>query len=98
MNNDYLEHLKKKRVKVLVTIKPVLETFEINDFDYTFDKDTHQETLIIEKTKIGCTLNSIEAIMQEVLGYLFVKKWIPRRSLGSHEDRCIEAITHYWIK
>lgn len=51
MNNDYLEHLKKKRVKVLATIKPVLETFEINDFDYTFDKDTHQETLIIEKTK-----------------------------------------------
>lgn len=64
---------KKKRVEVLKTVKPILEPFDITEVDYVIDEKTYQETLVIDDTKIGCTCNSIEAILQEVVGYLFIK-------------------------
>lgn len=94
------QYLKEKRMKVLSTIIPVLKPFGITKVDYEVNLETYQETLVIDDTKIGCTCNSLEAILQEVVGYLFIKTWVPPRILVSdpYVDHCVEVITRYWIK
>ena len=100
MEKSWSQYLEKKRMKVLNTIIPVLKPFGITKVDYVIDEKTYQETLVIDDIKIGCTCNSIEAILQEVVGYLFIKTWVPPRILVSdpYVDHCVEVITHYWIK
>ena len=90
MEKSWSQYLQEKRV----------EPFDITEVDYVIDEKTYQETLVIDDTKIGCTCNSIEAILQEVVGYLFIKTWVPPRILVSdpYVDHCVEVITHYWIK
>ena len=100
MKKSWSQYLQEKRVEVLKTVKPILEPFDIAEVDYVIDENTKQETLVIDDTKIGCTCNSIEAILQEVVGYLFIKTWVPPRILVSdpYVDHCVEVITKYWIK
>ena len=100
MEKSWSQYLQEKRVEVLKTVKPILEPFDITEVDYVIDENTKQEILVIDDTKIGCTCNSIEAILQEVVGYLFIKTWVPPRILVSdpYVDHCVEVITHYWIK
>ncbi len=92
-------YLKEKRMRVLATIKPILKPYGITRVDYVIDDKTYQETLVIENTRIGCTCNSMEAILQEVIGYLFIKTWVPLRCTvnNPHIDCCLEIITRYWI-
>lgn len=95
------QYLKEKRMKVLNTVVPVLKPFGITEVDYEVNLETYQETLVIDNVKIGCTCNSIEAILQEVTGYLFIKTWVPSSRILAYDpcvERCIELITHYWIK
>lgn len=96
----WAQYLEEKRMKVLNTIIPVLRTFGITKVDYEVNLETYQETLVIDDTRIRCTCNSIEAILQEVIGYLFIKTWVPPRILVSdpYVDHCVEVITHYWVK
>lgn len=100
MEKSWSQYLQEKRIEVLKTVKPILEPFDITEVDYVIDENTKQEILVIDDTKIGCTCNSIEAILQEVVGYLFIKTWVPPRILVSdpYVDHCVEVITHYWIK
>lgn len=95
------QYLEEKRMKVLNTITPVLRPFGITKIDYEINLETYQETLVIDDTKVGCTCNSIEAILQEVIGYLFIKTWVPSSRILRYDpcvEHCIELITHYWVK
>ncbi len=96
----WAQYLEEKRMKVLNAIIPVLRPFGITKVDYEVNLETYQETLVIDDTRIGCTCNSIEAILQEVVGYLFIKTWVPPRILVSdpYVDHCVETITRYWVK
>lgn len=101
MKKSWSQYLQEKRVEVLKTVKPILEPFDITEVDYVIDENTKQEILVIEKAKIDCSCNSIEAIIQEVVGYLFIKTWVPSSRIlyyDPHVNHCIEMITHYWIK
>lgn len=88
-----LEYLENKRLQVLEMIKPICELFNIK-YDYIIDKDTLSETLILNKQKIGCSCNSISAIIEEIIGYIFIKmydRW------WYHKPQAINAIKQYWI-
>lgn len=88
-----LEYLKIKREEVLKTIKPICETFQI-DVDYIINEQTYAEILVLNNQKIGCSCNSISSIVEEVIGYIFVKmydRW------WYHKPQTINAIKKYWI-
>lgn len=91
MNN--LKYLENKRKEVLKTIKPVCKAFKI-DFDYIINKKTLAETLVLNGQKIGCSCNSISAILEEVIGYIFVKQY---DRWWYHKPQTMKAIKKYWI-
>lgn len=93
----YLEILEEKRLEVLGAIKPICEAFGINDYDYIVKNDGQNETLVVEGTKIRCSFNSIHAVKQELIGYIFVGMW-QQRSLGAFETQVKNVIRRYWIK
>ena len=91
------EYLVKKRKEVLSTIEPMLKAFGIEDFDYVIT-NKNQEILIIQGQKIGCTLNSISAIVNEVIGYLFVNIWARNNGSMPFKTQTLNFVRHYWIK
>lgn len=92
-----MERLEAKRIEVLEAIKPICEAFKIKDYDYEV-KDTGQtETLRIGKTRIGCSCNSISAVIDELVGYIFIIRWRDR-DLGAFSVQTTNAIKRYWIK
>lgn len=95
--NDYLNHLKEKRIEVLKEIKPICEAFGITDYDYIVSDKGQTETLRIESTKIGCSCNSIYAVKQELVGYIFVC-YFKDRSLGCFKTQVFNQIKEYWLK
>lgn len=96
MNNDNnrFEQLKKKRDEVLKTIKPIMEAFNITNYDYEI-RET--ETLIIDGQKIGCSCNSISATVNEVIGYLFVKIYCRNNYIGAFRTQTLNVIKQYWL-
>ena len=70
--SDHLKYLQEKRAEVLKKIKPICEAFGIEDYDYIVSDKGQTETLRIGTTKIGCSCNSIFAVKQELVGYLFI--------------------------
>lgn len=90
--NSKIDYLEKKRIRVLETIKPICEAFNITKYDYTLD-----ELLIIEDTQIGCMSNSICAIVDELIGYIFVNIYCGHRCLGAFEKQTLNVIKRYWI-
>lgn len=95
MNMKYLEE---KRLKVLEKIKPICEAFAITDYDYEIDDDMYIEILRLNNTKINCSSNSISAIIDEVIGYLFMNYYYKNRSLGAFETHVKNRITHTWME
>ncbi len=93
--NDY-EYLVSKRVEVLEAIKPICEVFNITDYDYIISKTGQKETLRIYDTKIGCSSNSIPAVIQELVGYIFILKR-RERHLGTFHTQTTNVIKRYWI-
>ena len=67
-------YLEFKANEVMRIIEPICNAFEIYYFDYDIAPN-NEETLIIENQKIACSMNSYEAIVEEVLGYIIVKKY-----------------------
>lgn len=60
----------------MTAVIPALNAFGITDVDYVIEETRH--VLIVEGVQISfCEYNSIQAIMQEVAGYIFAKRWIP---------------------
>lgn len=89
-------YLKIKQNEVLGIIEPICHAFGIYYFDYEIDEH-NQETLVLEKQKINCSMNSYKAIIEEVLGYIIVKKY--RRYLDEElKDKLYKVIQRSWHK
>ncbi len=92
-----MEYLERKRLVVLKEIKPICESFNITDYDYEIKETGQTETLRVNDTRIGCSLNSIEATVQELVGYLFIATW-RKRSLGAFETQVKNVIKVHWLE
>ncbi len=92
MNNDYLIE---KRIEVLEKIKPICEAFGIEGYDYEIDDG--RETLRINNTGIGCSCNSISAVVDELVGYIFIYTFCKNRSLGAFGPQTKNRIKEHWI-
>lgn len=90
------EYLIQKRLDVLAAIKPICEAFEIWDYDYLISAD--RERLRIWETEIGCASNSISAVVDELIGYIFITRWCNNRSLGAFSKQTQNVIKSHWIK
>ena len=88
--------LVEKREEVLEAIKPICEVFNLN-YDYLISTEGQTETLVLNETKIGCSCNSVEAVIDEILGYLFVTRWYHNRCLGAFETQSKNVIRRYWL-
>ena len=95
MNTRIDEYLKKKRIEVLEAIDPICKAFNISDYDYEVYEDGN-EILRIYKTRIGCCSNSVFAVKQELVGYLFVCYWKGRYL--PFRTQCFNRIKEYWKK
>lgn len=94
---DYLEYLENKRLEVLKEIKPICKAFGIKKYDYIVKNEGQKETLVVEGTKIGCSFNSIHAVKQELIGWIFLAIW-RQRSLGAFDTQVKNVIRQHWIK
>ena len=94
---DY-SYLAEKRLDVLKEIKPICEAFKITDYDYEVDTGKGSEHLRIYSTKIGCASNSISAVVDELVGYIFIKTWCRNRYLGAFSTQTKNVIKQYWCK
>ena len=92
-----MEQLEAKRIEVLEAIKPICEAFKINDYDYEVKDSGQRETLRIGNTRIGCSCNSISAVIEELVGYIFIARW-KDRYLGAFSIQTKNVIKRYWIK
>ena len=92
-----MEQLEAKRIEVLEAIKPICEAFKINDYDYEVKDSGQRETLRIGNTRIGCSCNSISAVINELVGYIFIMRWRDR-NLGAFSIQTKNVIKRYWIK
>ena len=94
LKND-VQYLNKKRKKILKQIKPLCKYFDIK-YDYIIDYDVITETLILDKQEIRCTSNSINAVVDEVISYIFVTRVAKHRWLGHFEKQTLNKIKQYW--
>ena len=92
-----LEYLSNKRLEVLEVIKPICKAFNITDYDYEIKETGQREILRIGDIKIGCSYNSIGAVIDELIGYIFITRWCRNRSLGTFSTQTKNVIKRYWI-
>lgn len=98
MSKEDFDYLKEKRLKVLEEIKPICEAFNISDYDYIVRDDYQQtETLRLNNTYIGCSYNSISAVVDELIGYIIIKRYCRNRSLGTFGTQTKNFIKRYWL-
>lgn len=95
MKQEYKDYLITKRHKVLMTLAPYLELFGIEG-DYQINSETNDEYLVLNGQKIACSCNSVEAIFDEFIAYVFVKIYCRNRSLGAFEKQTLNRIKQYW--
>lgn len=98
MNNDEnrFEQLKKKRIEVLEAIKPICEAFNL-EYDYIVKETGQTETLVLNGQKIGCSCNSIDATINELIGYIFVKIYCRNNYIGAFRTQTLNVIKQYWL-
>ena len=94
MEDNYLE---RKKVEVLKAIKPICDAFGISDYDYIVSEEKGIERLRIYSQEIMCSCNSVSAVIDELVGYIFIKKWCRNRSLGAFETQTKNVIKRYWV-
>lgn len=92
-----MREINNKRIEVLEAIEPICKAFGIKEYDYVIKETGQRETLIINKTKIGCSCNSISAVINELIGYIFINIWCRDRSLGTFSTQTKNVIKRYWI-
>lgn len=95
---NYMQYLKEKRQTVLDTIKPICKAFGIEEYNYTYSEDGHNEELVVEGQAIGCSCNSIGAIVDELIGYIFIKCYCKNSYLGAFDRQTKNYIKRYWLK
>jgi hypothetical protein len=91
------EYLKVKRIKVLEVIKPICDAFRISNYDYEISETGQREILRINSTQIGCSCNSTSAIVNELIGYIFITRWCRSRYLGAFSTQVKNVIKQYWV-
>jgi len=91
-----MEYLEAKRIEVLEAIKPICEAYGIVDYDYEVKETSQTEVLRIETVRIGCSSNSISAVIQELTGYIFIMTW-RQRHLGAFAKQTKNVIRRYWL-
>ena len=91
-----ITYLEQKRKEVLKEIEPICKAFDIQDYDYII-KDG-REVLRIYDTYIGCSCNSISAVIDELIGWIFVKIYCKNRSIGTFRTQTLNVIRKYWIE
>lgn len=91
-----IEELNKKRTEVLKEIKSICEAFNL-ECDYIVKETGQTETLVLNGQKIGCSCNSIEAIINEIIGYLFVKIYCRNNWIGNFRTQTLNVIKQYWL-
>jgi len=87
-----------RKAEVMEAITPICEAFGIRDFDYIVVSENHIERLKLNNTLIGCACNSVSAIIDEIIGYLFVTRFCKNRSVGAFETQTLNVVKRYWIK
>ena len=92
------EYLKAKRIEVLEAIKPICDAFKITDYDYEIREMGHKEVLRVNDTRIGCSCNSVRAVVNELIGYIFIKRWCHDNYLGAFSTQAKNVIRQYWMK
>ena len=88
-------YLNAKREMVIEAITPICDVCHIRDYDYIID-DNLEEWLMLDGTYICCTATSVEFIISDLYGYLFLKYW--KRPLGKHQDDVFDQIKLFWKK
>jgi len=96
MTSEDFEYLKSKRLEVLEAIKPICEAFKITEYDYLVSETSPTEMLKIYDTKIGCASNSTSAIIDELIGWIFVKIYCRKRYIGAFQTQTLNVIKKYW--
>lgn len=84
-----------KRIEVLKAISPICKVFGISNFDYIFDGNS--EYLKLPKAKIACTSDSALAVVDELIGYIFITRWCHHRWLGAFEAQTLKKIRESWV-
>lgn len=85
-----------KREKILIEIKPICDCFGIADYDYIIN-ESGNEMLKLNETYIGCDGNSVSAVIDELIGYIFIMKYCRNRSLGAFDKQTKNYIKRYWL-
>ena len=93
-----MTYLERKREQVLAALKPICEAFKIFDYDYVVSETGQREILRIYSTQIGCSDDSIDAIIDELIAWLFVKRFCHNRSIGAFRTQTLNRVTQYWLK
>ena len=78
-------------------IAPICKVFNINDYGYEIEENGN-EFLVLNGTKIGCTGNSISAVVDELIAYIFITRYCRNRHLGAFHKQTINHIKRYWVK
>jgi phosphatidylglycerophosphatase A len=86
-----------KRTEMLTAITPICEVFGIKDFDYIIESENHIERLKLNNTLIGCASDSVSAVIDEIIGYLFVTRFCKNRSIGAFRTQTLNRVREYWI-
>lgn len=97
MTEQGMKRLQEKRIEVLKAIKPICEAFKIKDYDYVIQETGQIETLVLNGQKIGCSCNSIDAVINEVIGYIFVKIYCRNNYIGAFRTQTLNVIRQYWL-
>ena len=95
------EYMKRKYEEIMKEITPALHAFGVNDFGYeiTLSENknyTESEWLRIGKDYIGCHSNSVSAVIEELVGWLFIRIWCRNRHLGAFKTQTKNVIKQYW--
>lgn len=96
MLKNRMEELKEKRIEVLEAIKPICEAFDL-EYDYIVKEEGQTETLVLNGQKIGCSCNSVSAVINEVIGYIFVKIYCRDNWIGHFRTQTLNIIKRYWL-
>lgn len=93
-----MRDLQAKRKEILEVISPICEAFKIDDFDYIISETGKQdEALRIYDTYIGCSCNSVEAVIDELIGWLFVKRFCKHRCIGAFRVQTLNRVKAHWL-
>lgn len=83
-----------KRQTILETIEPICEAFGIKEYDYIAKKGS--ERLIVEGQAIGCTSNSIGAVVRELIIYIFITSEAIER-VSHFQSAVINDLKRHWL-